>query len=160
MLDLAELRTLKKMGMATSGFLLRCRELALRWKSFETAVSELVAVWDPPVELRTPTDNFSGRPDESRVQQTAVDWPIPHTMWLRERLDALLNGLMNTDMLAIHVIVPNVSHARRLVLLTQLAEEFRIEALPALTGEDGLLKGLPRIQEEITRRIYQEDLNS
>ena len=160
MLDIVELRTPKKMGMATSGFLLRCRELALRWQAFEAACNELLAVWDFPAEMRFPTTGFSGRPGIDRLQHAALDWPIPQSAWLRDRLDALQNGIHNTKCLAIAVIVPRISIERTLVYLTQVAEEFRLEALPALTGEDGLLKGLPRIQEEITRRIYQEDLNS
>lgn len=160
MLDVAELRSLKKMGMATSGFLLRCRELALRWHSFEAGCNELLAVWNPPADLRTPTDQFSGRPGVRRLQYSALDWPIPQGIWLRDRLDALINGLQNVDCLAIHVIVPIVPDDRRLVYVMQMAEEFRIDAFPALEGDDGILKGLPRIQEEITRRIYQQDLNS
>ena len=160
MLDIVELRSLKKMGMATSGFLLRCRELALRWHSFETACNELLGIWNPPAELRFPTDQFSGRPGVLRLQHTSLDWSIPRGTWLRERVDALMNGLHNVKCLAIAVSVPRVSHDRTLVWLTQMAEEFRLDALPALDGEDGLLKGLPQIQEEITRRIYQQDLNS
>lgn len=152
-MDHVDTHSFKKMGMALSGFLLRCRELALRWHSFEIAVNELLAVWDPPVGLRFPTDRST---DERDVPPFSSEWPVPQGIWLRDRLNALSYGLEDVEPLAIAVTATK-SDERRLVWLTQLAEEFRLEALPALTGEDGLLKGLPRVQDEITRLIYREE---
>jgi hypothetical protein len=153
MMVYVDARSLKKMGMALSGFLLRCRELSLRWRSFEASVNELLAVWDPPVDLRFPTDRSTDGPE---APPFSSEWPVPQGIWLRDRLNALFLGLEDVEPLAIAITVPK-SDERRLVWLTQLAEEFRLEALPALAGEDGLLKCLPRVQEEITRLIYREE---
>lgn len=149
----------KKMGMAISALLLRAREVAARWRAFESGVDDLLTVWTPPADLRFPADYFSRRTDIERLPLAVPEWDVPSGEWLRDGCDAIMNGWFNSGRLAIAITaIPDP--ACRLTFLVQIAEEFRLEAWPALSGEEGLLKLLPKLHEENSGRIYREEFLS
>ncbi|HEY3268014.1 MAG TPA: hypothetical protein VGM37_13900 [Armatimonadota bacterium] len=148
--------TPKKMGMAVSSILMRAREVGAHWRAVDPAAADLCAICPPDARLAHPVDRLSGRPGATRATHPAPDWAIPKGLWLRQRCDSVLSGCQNVRLLASGITAAR-SPEQRLTILSQICDEFRREAWPALNGEDGLLKGLPRLQEEITKRIYQAE---
>lgn len=146
----------KKIGMAVSSLLLRAREAAAQWRRFEPEVDALLAAWTTPDDLRFPDHYFSRRTDLDRLPLAVPDWDIPRGEWLRDRCDAIVNGWFNLGRLAIAITGIERPDCR-LTFLVQIAEQFRLEAWPALGGDDGLLSGLPKLHEENSGRIYREE---
>lgn len=129
--------------MALGSLLFRARELSARWPSEPSDRLKSVAACLMSAEADGSSARLSASAD---IFQPAADFDR------RDPVLALYSALRNW---------PLADAAWLATQCAELAERLRSGALDDARPILGsLLKGLPRIQEEITRRIYQEDLNS
>lgn len=148
--------TPKKMGMAVSSILMRAREAAAYWRRLEPAASGLTAGREQGSSSALPTASALAREQTAPPDPSVPRWRIPEGEWLSDRCAAVLSGWRNLRLLA-DAIAAEGSAEGRLAAFSLLLAGFRDETWPALADEDGLLKGLPRLQEEITKRIYRAE---
>jgi hypothetical protein len=156
--DLAELPepTLKQMGMGISALLLRTRELAGHFRGLEAAETEAASSLPEPTEQRE-----TGRTlIERALAHSAALWPMPkwdveQGAWLEERCRAVFRGCKGASQ-----AMTGLAQGRRpwRDVLDIVLAVFRDEAGEALFGDDGLLKGLPRLQSDISGRIYASEM--
>lgn len=146
----------KKIGMALSALLLRARDLAARWPDMDAATAALLAEWTPPDNLRFPAEYLTPPDDAESLPLAAPEWDLPQGDRLGGLCREILKGWFTTGRLAI-AIATIPSPECRLTFAAQVADTFAARTWPALGGEDGLLKLLPRMHEQNSGRIYREE---
>lgn len=155
--ELAELPepTVKQMAMGIGALLLRTRELAGHFRELEAAAERLSASLPAHTEERE-----KGRLlIERALAHSAAMWPLPQWEieqgpWLMETSRAVFRGCKGVSQ-----VMTGLAQGRRpwQDVLAILLSVFRDEAGAALFGDEGLLKGLPRLQTDLSGQIYASE---
>jgi hypothetical protein len=157
--ELAELSepALKQMGMGIGALLLRTRELAGHFRELEAAAERQ----GPSLPEHTEERDKGRTLIERALAHSAHMWPVPEWeleqgAWLSRTCRAVFQGCKGVSQ-----AMTGLATGRRPgsdVLDIALAV-FRDEAGDALYGDNGLLKDLPRLQTDLSGRIYASEFS-
>lgn len=155
--ELAEMPepSLKQMAMGVGALLLRTRELAGHFRELEAAAGRV----EPAMPAHTEEREKGRLLIERALAHSAAMWPLPQWeiergAWLTDNCRAVFRGCKGVAQ-----AMTGLAQGRRPWpdVLAIVQSVFRDEAAEALYGEDGLLKGLPRLQTDLSGRIYASE---
>lgn len=149
--------SLKQMAMGIGALLLRTRELAGHFRELESAEDRLA----PSFPTHTDEREKGRRLIERALTHSAAMWPLPRWEidqgpWLTDTTRAVFRGCKGVSQ-----AMTGLAQGRRPWpdVLAIVLSVFRDEAANGLFGEDGLLKGLPRLQTDLSGRIYSSEFS-